>query len=84
MSVIEAMCLGLPVVTTNVGGIPFLLKDSETALLVDAGAVSAMTTAVKALLEDPALKRRIVTKGRKYVEGFDWQCVKKQWKEILN
>lgn len=83
VSVIEAMCLGLPVVTTNVGGIPFLLEDGGTALLVGAGAVAEMTAAVKSLHENPVLKRRIISNGRAYVEGFDWECVKKQWNAIL-
>ncbi|WP_432671686.1 glycosyltransferase family 4 protein [Flavobacterium sp. SM2513] len=83
VSVIEAMCLGLPVVTTNVGGIPFLLEDYNTALLVDDKAVAQMTLAVKALIEDEVLRSRIVNNGRTYVEGFDWQRVKKQWKDLL-
>lgn len=83
VSVIEAMCLGLPVVTTNVGGIPFLLEDHKTALLVDDKAVAKMTSAVKALTADAVLRSRIVNDGRAYVEGFDWKRVKEQWKDLL-
>lgn len=83
VSVIEAICLGLPVVTTNVGGIPFLLEDRKTALLVDDNAANQMTQAVKELIENPDFRQQIVTDGRAYVEGFDWKKVRKQWNELL-
>ncbi|GGE10502.1 glycosyltransferase family 4 protein [Psychroflexus salis] len=82
VSVIEAMALGLPVVTTNVGGIPYLLKEDE-ALLVPPNNVMAMTNAITELLESPAKVEELSIKGRKKVEAFDWQTVKHQWLEIL-
>jgi glycosyltransferase involved in cell wall biosynthesis len=84
VSVIEAMCLGLPVVTTNVGGIPFLLEDRKTAILVNAAAVADMSTAVLELIQNQELRDLVVQNGRQYVEGFDWKRVKEQWEEILN
>ena len=84
VSVIEAMCLGLPVVTTNVGGIPFLLENRKTALLVKAGAVEEMTKSVNELFGNPVLRSTLVQYGRKQVEGFDWQVVKQQWAEVFS
>lgn len=83
-SVIEAMSLGLPVVSTNVGGLPFLLQDRYTALLVEDSDVKAMAEAVLELMDDLVLKHQLVQNGRTYVEGFDWEVVKKQWKQLFN
>ena len=84
VSVIEAMALGIPVVTTNVGGIPFLLEHRKTALLVDDGAVIQMTEAVLELMRDEELRKVLVRNGREYVEGFDWEVVKRQWGLIMS
>ena len=84
VSVIEAMALGLPVVTTNVGGIPYLLKDQKEALLVPPDNVPAMTQAIISLLKNPQKTRSLSQTGRKKVEAFDWEVVKEKWVEILN
>ncbi len=82
VSVIEAMALGLPVVTTNVGGIPYLIQEDE-ALLVPPNNVEAMTSAILQLLNNPQLSQQLSQKGRKKVEAFDWQKVKHRWLEVL-
>ena len=83
VSVIEAMALGLPIVTTNVGGIPYLLEDEKEALLVPSDNVNAMKQAIISLLENPDKTKSLSQNGRKKVEKFDWEVVKKQWVEIL-
>lgn len=83
VSVMEAMCLGLPVVTTNVGGIPFLLQHQKTALLVEASAAEQMTEAIIQLTQNPNLRNILVENGRKYAESFDWQNVKQKWAKVL-
>lgn len=82
VSVIEAMALGLPVVSTNVGGIPFLLQNDE-AMLVPPNDVEAMTKAIKKLLETPILVEQLSTNARKKAEAFDWDVVKHKWKAVL-
>jgi glycosyltransferase involved in cell wall biosynthesis len=83
VSLIEAIALGLPVVSTNVGGIPYLVKNRETALLVDDADCQSMVDAITELIENPELAQKLSNNGRKLVEQFDWQIVKNQWKEIL-
>lgn len=82
VSVIEAMALGLPVVTTNVGGIPYLLKEDE-AMLVPPDNIEAMANAIRELLKSPDKVEKLSFQGRKKVEAFDWQAVKEKWIEIL-
>ncbi|WP_395063654.1 glycosyltransferase family 4 protein [Flavobacterium sp.] len=83
ISVIEAMALGLPVVSTNVGGIPFLLSNNETALLVDDNDATSMTRAIIEIFENDNLAKKISHNSRFLVESFDWKQVKQKWIEIL-
>jgi len=84
VSIIEAMAVGLPIVSTNVGGIPYLIKDKENALLVNDDAVFEMVAAIKLLLSNKELTKKIIQNSRALVEEFDWEKVKHQWFEILN
>lgn len=84
VSVLEVMALGIPVVSTNVGGIPYLIKNEESGLLVSPDQPSEMAYAVSRLLEDPSLASRLSLNGRKNVENYDWKKVKHFWLELLN
>lgn len=83
ISVIEAMALGLPVVSTNVGGIPFLLENKKNALLVNDNDTQAMVQAIKLLFSNTNLTQNMVQNARNYVEDFDWEKVKYKWIEIF-
>ena len=83
ISVIEAMALGLAVVSTNVGGIPYLLDHDKNALLVNDDDIVAFAKAIKAIINDPAQSQILTLNARKKVENFDWQVVKTQWTKIL-
>src|SRR5207244_3158561 len=52
LSILEAMCFGCPSVSTRVGGIPEVVEDNESALLVPAGDVAALAKALEALIHD--------------------------------
>lgn len=56
-TVIESMAYGLAIVATRVGGIPEILDDGENGLLVDYGDENALRSSVKALLENPTLRK---------------------------
>ncbi|HEY0046993.1 MAG TPA: glycosyltransferase family 4 protein [Flavobacterium sp.] len=83
VSVIEAMALGLPVVSTNVGGIPFLLQHGKTALLVDDNDSAGMASRITELINNQQLASSIAVNARILAEEFDWLKVKKDWLEIL-
>jgi len=83
VSVIEAMSLGLPVVSTRVGGIPFLIKDKTHALLVEKNNVSEMKEAVSHLVDNPDVTLDLVNNARHLAENFDWTVVKNQWNDLL-
>jgi glycosyltransferase involved in cell wall biosynthesis len=83
VSVIEAMALGLAVVTTNVGGIPFLVVHNEDALKVNDNATDDMVSEIKKLIEKPELFLELTTNARRKGEGFDWDVIKSKWFKIL-
>jgi glycosyltransferase involved in cell wall biosynthesis len=59
LSVLEAMWFGCPSVTTAVGGIPEVVRDGETGVLVPEATPEALALAVDALLSDPARRARM-------------------------
>ena len=74
--VLEAMAAGIPVVATDVSGIPLAVADGETGLLVPERDAGALATAVGRLLADPGLGRRLGEAGRRRVrEELNWDAI---------
>lgn len=79
ISVLEAYASGVPVVSTNVGGVPFIARDGETAVLVPPRDPHAMAGALLRVLRDRALYLRIRGNALQYVARFGWPTVREQW-----
>lgn len=84
VSVIEAMALGLPVVSTNVGGIPYLLEDKRSGLLVVPNDPVAMANSVKILLDNPRHAESIAVEARRKAKSLDWEIIKQKWIGLLS
>ena len=84
VSVIEAMALGLPIISTNVGGIPFLVEDKKTAILVNDGDEKKMTEEINFLIKNSQFANSLSHNSRELAEKFDWQDIKSSWAKILN
>ena len=82
-SVVEALSLGLAVISTNVGGIPHLLEHRKTAMLVEDNDARAMAAAVCELVENGALRNTLIAHARVLVGQSEWQNCRKKWLEIL-
>ncbi len=84
VSVIEAMALGLPVVSTNVGGLPYLISDGDDGLLVAPKDPEVMAEAIQKLKLDEALRAKLVHNARAKVENFTWEAVRPKWEGLLS
>lgn len=83
MSVLEAMACGLPVVSTDAGGVPDLVRNGEDALLVPVGDPDAMADAVRRILTSPDLAEGLSRRGRATAECLDWSHILPRWEELL-
>ena len=80
----EAQLMKKPVVATNVGGIPELMKNNETGFLVEIGDATGWIEKLSLLINDEQKRERMGKKGRKFVEeNFNWNKIAKEFLDIL-
>lgn len=82
VSLIEGMALGMCVVSTNVGGVPYLVTDKECGL-VASNDHEALADKIAEILTNPEYANQLSMNGRKKAEEFDWGHVKPLWEEVL-
>lgn len=82
-SINEALASGLCVVSTNVGGISRMIDDGREGILVPAGDVTALASAVKRILQDDHLASSLSLNGRCSVEHLAWSAITPQWEAVL-
>lgn len=83
VSVLEAMACGLCIVSTNVGGIPYLLEHECDALLVPEDDEAAMAKAVQRFLTEDGLAELLSRNARRKVEQCDWSTVLPKWEQLF-
>lgn len=76
ISILEALASGVPVVSTDVGGIPFLVEDGKTALLVPPRDPERMAKAMLRVLNDESLRKHMVKTGLDHARRFAWESVR--------
>ena len=75
-SILESLASGVPVVTTDVGGIPYLVENEVSALFVKPGDYVGMTAAMTRLIRDENLRSKLIYNGNELVKQFTWGNVK--------
>lgn len=80
-SIIEAFACGIPIVSTNAGGIPYIVKNGETGLLVNVNDHFAMAEKAIELLENCDQAQRISANAHKEVKKYAWEKVREMWLE---
>jgi glycosyltransferase involved in cell wall biosynthesis len=78
-SIIEAYAAGLPVVTTNAGGIPYIVTDGETGLMVERNDHAGLARAALRLLETKGLAGRIARRAHEECLKYSWGAVREEW-----
>ena len=78
-SLIECFASGLPIVSTNAGGIPYIVEDGQTGLLTVLNDHEAIAEKAMLLLESPDLAKQIIENGRREAEKYSWNHVREKW-----
>jgi glycosyltransferase involved in cell wall biosynthesis len=85
LSILEAMCFGCPSVSTRVGGIPEVVEDNVSGMLVPFGDTKAMAAAVEALMRDPARRRELGRAAQKRArELFSADAIVPRYQELYH
>lgn len=82
ISIMESFASGMPVATTNAGGIPFMVEHEQTGLLCDKEDWRSLAANVIRLLREPALATRITENAHRQSSGYSWKAIRDQWLEV--
>ena len=84
LSILEAFSCGLPVVTTNAGGIPDIVEDGKMGMVVPRGDYEALAKRAIALLNDGSLTKQIVEQARRECLKYSWEAVRDAWMNVYH
>ena len=82
-AMIEALCVGTPVISTKVSGTDELIRNGENGLLVDIGDTDGLAQAFEKLLSNQELREKLGQEGQKLANQFKTDTIVDQWEELI-
>lgn len=82
-ALVEAICVGLPIVTTKVSGTEELIKDGENGFIVNIGDKDSMAKALTKIIEDENLQNQFAEKNKAQAIKFETNTIVNQWEEVI-
>jgi glycosyltransferase involved in cell wall biosynthesis len=82
LSILEAFACGLPIVTTNAGGIPDMVTDGVSGFVVNRGDHERLAGRAMELLENSELANNMARRGREECQKYSWEKVGDEWRDI--
>lgn len=74
-TILEAMAIGTPVIATNIGGIPDIIEDGRTGLLVKPGDVDGLSSAIVAMIDNHSLRKNLMKNAKNRIGQFGWDRI---------
>lgn len=81
-TILEALTLGVPVIASNVGGIPDIIRNGKNGILVPPEDVKALSQAIIRLIDEEGLRKRLILEGYKTVPFYRWSRIVNQYFDI--
>ncbi len=82
IAALEALALRVPIVASNVGGIPDVVSHEHTGLLFETKNINNLASSITRMLKDVELRDRCIDNGKQFVEQFDWNTIAKAYRDI--
>lgn len=84
VSVVEAMALGMIVISTNVGGLPRIIEHGVNGILVEPDNHIQFASWIRKIVENPTLAESLSHGARKTAEQFDWTRIEPKWTSLID
>jgi len=83
-ALLEALSYGVPIISTRVGGIPFMVEHMQTAILVEPKNPQAIKSALTKMIHNPKLREHLSINGLRCAKQYTWAQIGPQWKKYYS